>query len=194
MLPDDPDDQMRLLYLAVLLAGVVAFGFAGRRLRLRHLRDLALWLLILAMLVIAYGFRDTLQSALYPARGIAVDGAIELHRGADGHFRAELEVNGRPLRFIVDTGATDIVLSRADATAVGIDVDGLDFFGRAQTANGLVATAPVRLGSVRFGDMVDTGVAAQVNGGELSVSLLGLAYLDRFARIEIAGDRMRLHR
>jgi hypothetical protein len=66
MLPDDTADLMRLLYLAVLLAGIVGFGFAGRRLRLRQLRDLAVWLLILAMLVIAYGFRDTLQSALYP--------------------------------------------------------------------------------------------------------------------------------
>jgi aspartyl protease family protein len=56
----------------------------------------------------------------------------------------------------------------------------------------MVATAPVRLGSVRFGDMLDTGVPAQVNGGELDTSLLGMAYLDRFARIEISGDRMRL--
>jgi aspartyl protease family protein len=194
MLPAEPDDQMRLLYLVVLLAGIVAFAFGGRRLRLGHMRDLVLWLLIIGMVMIAYGFRDTLESALFPARGVQVGEAIELRRGADGHFHAELEVNGRRVRFMVDTGASDIVLSRADAAAVGIDVDSLSFGGRAQTANGVVATAPARLGSVRFGDMADTGVPAQVNGGELDASLLGMAYLDRFDRIEISGDRMRLQR
>jgi aspartyl protease family protein len=144
------------------------------------------------MVMIAYGFRDPLELALFPARGVQVGEAIELRRGADGHFHADLGINGRRVRFMVDTGASDIVLSRSDAAAVGIDVDSLDFGGRAQTANGMVATAPVRLGSVRFGDMLDTGVPAQVNGGELDTSLLGMAYLDRFARIAISGDRMRL--
>jgi len=194
MLPDNPDDQARLLYLVILLAGLVGFGIVGRRVRLGQLRDLVFWLLILAMLVIAYGFRDALQSALFPGRAVQVGDAIELRRGRDGHFHAELEVNGRRVQFMVDTGATDIVLSRGDAAAVGIEVERLAFSGRARTANGEVATAPVRLGSVRLGDMLDTGVAAQVNGGELDRSLLGMAYLDRFGRIEISGDRMRLHR
>lgn len=189
----DSDATMRLLYLVLLLAFIVAFGFGAGRFGLGRLRDLAIWLLIGAMLVIAYASWGTLQSALYPARGVMIGDAIELRRGLDGHFNALLEVNGRPVRFMVDTGATDIVLSRRDAAAVGIDVGSLAFLGRARTANGAVPTAAVRLGTVRFGDMLDTDVPAQVNAGELDVSLLGMAYLDRFGRIEIAGDRMLLH-
>jgi aspartyl protease family protein len=195
MLPDDPDTRARLFYLVALLVVVLGFFLYERRERLgRNLRDLAIWGLIFAMVVIAYGFRDTLRSQLFPAAMVQTGDAIELRRASDGHFHAELEVNGRPLRFMVDTGASDIVLSRRDAERVGIDPSGLSFLGVAQTANGTVATAPVRLGLVRFGGFTDTDVRASVSGGTLDVSLLGMAYLDRFASIEITGDTMRLRR
>src|SRR5690606_40213054 len=64
--------------------------------------------------------------------------------------------------------------------------------GRAITANGPVGTAPVRLGTVRFGDFTDTNVPANVTDGQLGQSLLGMAYLDSFSAIEISGDRMTL--
>jgi aspartyl protease family protein len=146
------------------------------------------------MVVIAYGFRDVLRRELLPAEMVVAPDAIELRRGRDGHFHAEIEVNGEPVRFMVDTGASDIVLSLRDAERVGLDPGGLEFSGRAMTANGPVGTAAVRLGEVRFGGFTDTGVAASVSDGGLGTSLLGMSYLERFAAIEISGDRMTLRR
>jgi aspartyl protease family protein len=192
---DDPDTRARLLYLVALLVGVLGLFLYGRGQRLgRSLRDLAVWGLIILMVVIAYGFRDTLRSQLFPAAMVQTGDGIELRRASDGHFHAELEVNGRPVRFMVDTGASDVVLSRRDAERVGIDPARLAYLGIARTANGTMATASVRLGTVRFGDFADTDVPASVSGGALDVSLLGMSYLDRFARIEIEGDRMLLRR
>ena len=114
------------------------------------------------MVVIAYGFRDVLREELLPAEMVQVaPDAIELRRGRDGHFHAELEVNGKPVRFMVDTGASDIVLSRRDAERVGLDPGALTFPGRAMTANGAVGTAAVRLGVVKLGGFTDTGVAGE---------------------------------
>ncbi len=193
-LPDNPDDVARLFYLLFLLMGLLGFFAVGGRRRLgATLQQLLIWLLIFAMVLIAYGFRDTLRGAVFPASAVRVaEGVIELRRGRDGHFHATLEVNGAPLRFIVDTGASDIVLARADAARVGIDVEGLVFSGRAITANGPVATARVRLDRVVLGGVAAEGLPASVTAGALDSSLLGMAYLDRFARIEIVGDRMLL--
>jgi aspartyl protease family protein len=192
----DPDTLMRALYLVVLLVGVGGFFLWGRRGRLgRSLRDLAVWGLIFAMVVIAYGFRDVLRRELLPSAMVQVaPDAIELRRARDGHFHAELEVNGAPVRFMVDTGASDLVLSFRDAERVGLEPGRLAFTGRAMTANGPVGTAAVRLGVVKFGGFTDTGVPASVSDGGLATSLLGMSYLDRFAAIEISGDRMTLRR
>ncbi|HET9068774.1 MAG TPA: TIGR02281 family clan AA aspartic protease, partial [Amaricoccus sp.] len=161
-MPRDPDTLMRMVYLLVLLVGVGGFFLWGRRGRLgRSLRDLAIWALILAMAVIAYGFRDVLREELLPSAMLQVaPGTIELRRARDGHFHAELEVNGEPVRFMIDTGASEIVLSLRDAQRVGLDPGALTYAGRAITANGPVGTAAVRLGTVRFGDFTDTGVPA----------------------------------
>lgn len=115
-------------------------------------------------------------------------------RSPDGHYHLTLDVNGTPLRFIVDTGATDIVLSREDALRVGIDPTTLRFFGRAVTANGTVQTARVTLESVTLGPHTDHNVPARVNGGSMTGSLLGMGYLERFQRVEISRDRLTLMR
>jgi len=191
----DPDTIARVIYLVLLLCFLLGF-FAWRRGQVgRRLRDLGLWVLIFAMVVIAYGFRDVLRAQLFPSAMVQVSGdAIELRRGSDGHFHATVEVNGTPVRFLVDTGASGIVLSRRDAEKVGLDPGGLAYLGTAQTANGRVATAGVRLGLVRLGTFTDTGVPASVTEGGLDTSLLGMSYLDRFANIAISGDVMTLTR
>ena len=193
---NDPDALMRLVYLGILLIGIGGFFLWGQRGRLaRNLRDLLIWALIFAMVIIAYGFRDVLREQLWPASMVQVDAhEIDLVRARDGHFHATLEVNGAPIRFMIDTGASDVVLSRRDAERAGFDPAALDYVGRATTANGTVPIAPVTLGEVKFGNVTDTGVPASVNAGQLDVSLLGMSYLDRFSGIEIAGDRMRLRR
>lgn len=189
------DDIARAIYLVILLAFLLGvFSFGGRNMG-RKLRDLLVWILIFAMVVIAYGFRDMLSEGLFPSTTRQVSaGTIELRRRGDGHFNATLTVNGAPIRFIVDTGATQMVLARDDAAAAGIDVSNLAYLGRAETANGPIATATVHLDEVTFGDFVDRDLTASVGAGDLGVSLLGMDYLNRFSKIEISGDRMRLSR
>lgn len=189
------DDIAHAIYLVILLVFLLGVFTVGGRNMGRKLRDLLVWVLIFAMVVIAYGFRDRLSEGLFPSgtRQVSAD-AIELRRLGDGHFHADLKVNGAQVRFIVDTGATQLVLSRDDAAAAGIDVSNLAYLGRAETANGPIATATVRLDEVTFGDFVDHDLTASVGAGDLGVSLLGMDYLNRFAKIEISGDVMRLTR
>lgn len=104
------------------------------------------------------------------------------------------EINGVDINFLVDTGASDLVLSRADAQRVGIDVDALPFLGSANTANGTVPIAYTRLNQVRLGPHLDRDVSASVNGGEMKKSLLGMSYLGKYDRIVNLGDRLVLNR
>jgi aspartyl protease family protein len=105
-----------------------------------------------------------------------------------------MEVNGRDIEFVIDTGASAIVLSKQDAEHVGIDTNDLNYWGRAQTANGSVSTAFVTLNSVQLGDIKDYDVSASVNGGELFGSLLGMDYLNRFSEFRINGNILTLTR
>lgn len=193
-MPDNTEDMVRLAYLLILLMALLGFSlFGGPRAVMAAAGRLIVWGLIFAMAIIAYSYRDTIRGALFPATAVRMEGGgVELRRGADGHFQATLEINGEPIRFIVDTGATEIVLARADAAKAGIDLDALVFSGRAITANGPVPTARVRLDSVTLGDVTARNLPASVTAGALQTSLLGMTYLNRFERIEISGDRMRL--
>lgn len=115
-------------------------------------------------------------------------------KSPDGHFRLELAINGAAVTFIVDTGASNIVLSQEDASKAGFEPESLPYFGRALTANGEVKTAPVVLEEVRLGNLVDKRVPAQVNGGELDQSLLGMSYLSHWREITISNGTLILQR
>jgi len=98
------------------------------------------------------------------------------------------------VEFVVDTGATDVVLTREDAQRAGIDLASLAYTGRAMTANGMVRTASARVDEISLGDTRDTGLRVSINEGEMPQSLLGMTYLRRFSRIEIANDTLILTR
>jgi len=192
----DNIDTAQLIYL-MLLGGAITFWFlvAGRGQMGKMLQGAVMWGLIFIAVIAAYGLWGDIQNTVQPRQTISGQtGQIVLPRGAGGHYFLQAEVNGVPMRFIVDTGATDVVLSREDAATIGIDPASLTYFGTAQTANGIVRTAPVRLDSITVGGMTDRGVRAVVNEGDLFGSLLGMSYLERFSHIQIANDRLILTR
>ncbi|MEL7011966.1 MAG: TIGR02281 family clan AA aspartic protease [Pseudomonadota bacterium] len=145
--------------------------------------------------IAAYGLWEDVRQTSVPQQMVALEGGqIELPRAADGHYYLTADVNGAIIDFVVDTGATDIVLSEADARRAGFTPSELNYIGRAQTANGEVRIAPVRIDRFAVGAMEDVGVRAVVNEGELGSSLLGMSYLQRFSSVEISGGRLVLTR
>ncbi len=183
--------------LALVCSGVLASG----RLRLgKAVRDLAIWACIALVLLVGYSFRHVLTfiglrvaGEVAPARAIGgEDGALSFRRGGDGHFYIEVDVEGVPIRFMVDTGATDIVLSPRDAERLGFDLAALSFSRRYETANGVGWGAPVTLRSFGVGESRFREVRASVNGAAMDRSLLGMAFLDRFESYEVRGDTLTL--
>jgi clan AA aspartic protease (TIGR02281 family) len=97
--------------------------------------------------------------------------------GAGGHYVIEAVVNGAPVTFLVDTGASDIVLTMADAERLGLHPATLRFTQRFATANGETRGAPVVLREIRIGQFSLFDVPASVNEAPLRVSLLGMSFL-----------------
>lgn len=185
-----------LAYL-VLLAVVLVFWFfiQNRQSLNKTLQQGAVWGLIFLGVIAAVGLWGDIRQTVQPQQLVMTDaGRIEVPRGPDGHYYLTLTINDAPVRFVVDTGATSMVLTRTDAARVGLAEEDVIFYSEAMTANGVVRTAPVRLEDVALGPFHDSNVRAFVNEGEMTKSLLGMDYLSRFARLEINNGRLILER
>lgn len=112
-------------------------------------------------------------------------------RAPDGHFYADARVNGARLEMMIDTGATMVVLSRADARAAGISLSRSGYTARADTAGGEIALHPVTIDRLALGPLVARRVPAMV-AEDLPVSLLGQSFLERVGNVEISDDEMLL--
>lgn len=114
---------------------------------------------------------------------------VELQRDSDGHFYADVQINGTPVRMLVDTGATQIALSRADAGSAGVatSIGMPEVVG--EGADGAVHGEIVTLDRVALGPRTAEGMRAVVlNAGEQS--LLGQSFLNKFDSVEIRGETM----
>jgi aspartyl protease family protein len=190
----DGDQIGRLAYLSLLLVAVAGWAMVEYRGRLgQALRTAAAWALIVVGLMAGWGLWQDIRTDIAPRATILDTGEIRVPRADDGHFYMTVEINGIPIDFMADTGATNIVLNQADARRLGLDPAALAFTGEARTANGSVPIARVTLPEMVFGPHRDQDIRAAVNGGELDISLLGMDYLGRF-RIEIDGPEMILRR
>lgn len=130
--------------------------------------------------------RDAPRAA--SAAGSEVEHVIEA--GPNGHYVIEVMVNGMPITFLIDTGASEVVLNLADARRVGFEPRTLRYTQRFETANGEVRGAPVTLRELRIGQLQLYDLEASVNEGPLSVSLLGMSFLQRLTSYEVRDGRL----
>jgi aspartyl protease family protein len=114
----------------------------------------------------------------------AMPNSLVFRANAQGHVVVEAAVNGVPVRFLVDTGATMVVLTLKDAAAAGLSGSDLVFSMRTSTANGVARAAPVRLRELRIDQLMVRDVAAAVVEN-LNISLLGQSFLTRLDGYEM---------
>ena len=115
---------------------------------------------------------------------------IAVHANRAGQFIVDAAVNGEPTRFLVDTGASVLVLSPEDARHIGFNTNTLTYSQRYHTANGIAIGAPVTLREFRIGTFTLRDVPATVMARPIPVSLLGMTVLSQFAGHTVEGNKM----
>ena len=201
-------DSTTFGYVAVFLALIVYLGggmlgsYSGRAGAM--LRDAVTWLALGLGVVTLYAYKDDLMpiaarvvGELLPGSAMTIEESsnglteVRLRRRLDGHFTANVEVNGKTISMIVDTGASTIVLRPEDAKRAG--VSNLTYRVPVLTANGRTVAARVYLDKVAIGPLDRQRVEALVaQPGAMTQSLLGMSFLSRLRSYEFTGDFLTL--
>ena len=190
--------------LLVYLLGGMMSRYGGRANSM--LRDAVTWLALGLALVTAYSYGEQLApiaarvvGELLPGTAMTVEQSaggiteLRIRKRLDGHFNAKVEINGKPVSMIVDTGASSIVLTPEDAARAGIHIDHLTYSIPVLTANGRTFAARVRLDKVAIGPLDRTDIDALVaRPGAMTQSLLGMSFLSRLRSYEFSGDFLTL--
>ncbi|GAB4163115.1 MAG: hypothetical protein Tsb006_1860 [Rickettsiaceae bacterium] len=159
--------------------------------------SVALWVAIFSTLIVVYAFRfeltflkERVLAVLIPSYSWTDDqGRIVIARHNDGHFYLEaITKNNQSIKFLVDTGATDIALTQRDAIKLGFDIGQLKYTQRYKTANGISYAAPVRIDQLTIGKRVFRNLRAHVTSGGLDISLFGMSVIDDFKDFKITKD------
>ena len=179
-------------------AALVGSAIFAQRIPLNQaLRYIAIWALVFAVLGLGYVYRDDflgvanrLRSAIDPSHAVQTGArAVAITESANGQYAVMGDVNGRPVRFMVDTGSSDIVLSPDDAARLGAPAS-LKFDHTYETANGAGLGADWQVSSLAVGPIQFSGVPVSVNKAPMSSSLLGMSFLHRLDSYEFKGRQL----
>jgi aspartyl protease family protein len=192
----DKADALR----GVLLVSVVSAGVFAARLRFKQaMKYILIWMAVIAVMLLGYSFRADIAPAAarvwsqlvpsYPV--VAARGEMMISQDSDGGYYVVGQVNGQAVRFLVDTGSSDIVLSPADARRLGVDVAALPFTDRHETANGVGLGAPYKA-SLTIGPVQLADAPMSINKAPMSASLLGMTFFNRLQSFRFEGKRLYL--
>jgi aspartyl protease family protein len=118
---------------------------------------------------------------------------LTVRRDKRGHFQVQARVDGRHMDFLIDTGATVVAIPEKEAARLGIRPTRREYTVQMKTANGTVPAAPTQLRMVEVGGIIARDVQAVVMPDEaLGENLLGMSFLSRLRRFEIADGKLML--
>ena len=187
-----------MLLVLYLPAAIKQYGGKSNQ----ALRHVAIWLGIAVVSIGGYAFhpelalvKDRIAGVLLP--GKAIDnggGTVVISKNSDeAHFSIDGYVNNQSTRFMLDTGASEVVFTHDAAMRLGLLVGEVNFTQTVSTANGLTKVAPIRIGELRIASLVLQDVKASVaRQGELDVNLLGMSFLSRLSSYAVEADRLTL--
>lgn len=197
------DNFARAAYMGIW-GVVLASGILASGIKLSDFaRNMAIWAVIILALVAGYQYRYDLQdvgsritAGLIPGSPISgrnSEGSltVTLAKSANGHFEVNGRVNDARVHFLVDTGASSVVLSREDAERAGLDTAALRYTVPIMTANGNATAASITIAKLQIGDIERHNIRAMVTReGLMSGSLLGMNFLQTLDGFTVRGDQL----
>jgi aspartyl protease family protein len=122
------------------------------------------------------------------------DRAMEIRADGLGQFITNVDIASQSINVLVDTGATFLSLTSADARHLGLVPRAAEFNVPVQTANGVTKAAKVIIPDIRLGHLRVSNVEALILPGDVAgLSLLGMSFLRKLGRVEVAADSLLLH-
>jgi aspartyl protease family protein len=186
-------DLIHLISLGLVLA-YLSFIVLARRFHFSEaIQYLTLWFGIALVMLGVYSYRyqladiiNTIGGEIFPFKGREIQvGTVSFPLSSNGHFMMEAIVEGIPINFMLDTGASRVVLTQNDAERLGLRVNKLSYTQPTSTANGVVWSAPLRLQKIKIGSIAVSNVAASVSNNDLEQSLLGMSFLEKIKGYEV---------
>lgn len=191
------DKWMRLTSILLILTYLLVAFFSKKISAAESVKYILVWVGIGLVIMTGYAYRfeltdikNRLAGEWLPSQGReSTPGEIHFVQANDGHYYVDAFVEGVPVRFMVDTGASRVVLTPRDADRIGFNLPSLSFTSRTSTANGDVWTASVRLKSIKVGSYTTENIPASISNDGLNISLLGMSYLEQLKgyRVEKGG-------
>ena len=188
---------LKILFFIALLWFIIYAYSSGRSQGSRSIGNILLWITIFAVLIIIYAFRFELESlkdrvlaVLIPSYSWTNDqGQLVIAQNKDGHFylNAKTKTNSK-IKFLIDTGASDIALTKDAAIKLGFNPSKLKYTKKYYTANGISYAAPVRIKQLTIGKKTFYNLEAHVTSGGLDIPLLGMSLIDDFKDFKITND------
>lgn len=193
----DPGLVQTLGFLALVSSSLLFV----REFKLKQtVRNLLLWLIVGLVLILGFAYQGELMSlamrlrgALFPSYAVQTGTReITIAEGEDGHYHVYGEIDGVKIPFLIDTGATDIVLDPDDARRIGLKLEELTFDKPFGSANGVGHGASIQVDSLSVGPIRLTKVRMSVNGARMGSSLLGMAFLKQLKSYSFSGGKLTL--
>ncbi len=196
---DISENKLEFLYELVWLVIISSWLSFGGRLK-DQVKQMFIWLCIFMVLITAYSYRFELESVkdrvvatLVPGYGMDSGfDSMSYSLARDGHFYIRSIVNGVPVRFLVDTGASHIVIAPSVAEKLGYSIADLEFNRLYKTANGTVRGSSIRLSKFSIGKFQFQDIAASVNEAPMDVSLLGMSFFSLLSGYEVSEQQLTL--
>jgi aspartyl protease family protein len=193
------DQALNFIYLLGCLI-LVGSGLMVRRLPLgQSVKVMLAWLLIFAAAFIAFTLKDDFfalgRRVMAEMRGdnvVETSGAeIRIRRAEDGHFWVNGELNGQPVRFLVDSGATVTTISGDTAARVGIERSG-GFGVVVDTANGSAMVDRGQAARIGIGPIQRSDLAIHIARGGDGTDVIGMNFLSTLSAWGVEGSTLRL--
>ena len=158
---------------------------------MRNILIFAAAVLMIGGYLARFADQTMMQPAYEPRQPTTSGRSLMLDADRQGHFKVEARIDGRHIDFLVDTGASLVIMRESDAAQAGIRPRPGDYSATVSTANGKIKAAPAKLERIEVGGITVYDVPALVLPDEaLSQNLLGVSFLSRLKRYEYANGRM----
>jgi aspartyl protease family protein len=194
------DNTAQALY-AIIVIVLVASSFFARRIPLRQtFKMLLAWLAIFGVAIILFSFRqeakfvwERVKSEISPSSIIDNNGSVRIPKSEDGHFWADATLNGKPVRLLVDSGATITSLSLETARSANVDVSGSGFPVFIETANGTVKAQRATVASFNIGPIERKEFSITVSESFGDTNVVGMNFLSTLDSWRVEGDELLLN-